>query len=436
MRYPLAVVDDAGLAALDDRLHDHRESRHRLEPARDRDRVLYSSAFQRLGHVTQVTASETGLSFHSRLTHSLKVAQFARRLAERLAGLEYTGPAARVIEAMSPDAAEAAALAHDLGHPPFGHLAESALNDVTKDIGGFEGNAQSFRILTRLSLRWFDYEGIDLARRTLNGVCKYPWKRDLADPRKSEKWNAYEDDVAAFDWVRLHTPGEGRTVEAEIMDWADDVTYAVHDMDDFYRAGLLPMDRLCNDAPELARFQTHLEDRGGTDGKAWAETAELMFKHVLPFTTPYAGGVEDRVLLRMVGSGLITRFIDGPAIENDGAGANFSVDDALRHQVDVLKQLMWFYVIERPSLAILQTGQRAIIEGLFEKYEAEARKGRTRVFPPLIAERLETAQTEDGKRRVVVDYIASLTEDGAATIYRRMTGTAGGSIVDPAGRLL
>lgn len=138
-------------------LHERRQAEprpaFRSETQRDRDRVLYSSAFQRLGSVTQVTAAEVGHSFHSRLTHSLKVAQVARRLAERLKSLSLEGAAAASVDALDPDATEAAALGHDLGHPPFGHLAEEVLDAGARDFGGFEGNPQSFRIVTRLSLR-------------------------------------------------------------------------------------------------------------------------------------------------------------------------------------------------------------------------------------------------------------------------------------------
>lgn len=440
MRNQLVVLDDEGLAVVDRRQHDERRPRYRTEAGRDRDRVLYASAFHRLGHVTQVTASETGLSFHSRLTHSLKVAQFARRLAEQLLRRDHSGAAGRVVEALSPDAAEAAALAHDLGHPPFGHLAEEELNDVAGKFGGFEGNAQSFRILTRLALRWPAHPGLDLTRRTLNGVLKYPWSLDPDDPKKRTKWNHYHADRDSFVWVRENLNTELRTVEAEIMDWADDVTYAIHDMDDFYRAGLVPLDRLCQHQPELERFQAHLDQAGAEKGRAgaWVRSAELLFRSVLDFDGPYTGSREERISLRMSGSGLITRYIDAPHVINDTTGAAFFViDEPLRDQIDVLKQLIWYYVIERPSLALIQAGQRRVIRGLFEMYEdAAVRQKKTNIFPPLVAERLEETLTEDAKRRVVVDYIASLTEDGALGIYRRLTGVASGSIVDPAGRLL
>ena len=164
----------ADLGLLSARRHPATEAQHRTPAQRDRDRVLYSSAFLRLGHVTQVASPEIGHIFHSRLTHSLKVGQVSRRIAERLEDQRRRGAGRRLVEALDPDAVEAADLAHDLGHPPFGHLAEQELESLAHGFGGFEGNAQSFRIVTRLSLRSFTEPGPNLTRQTLNGLLKYP----------------------------------------------------------------------------------------------------------------------------------------------------------------------------------------------------------------------------------------------------------------------
>ncbi len=441
MRREITVPGNAGVARLDKREFGGAAPATRSEAQRDRDRVLYSSAFHRLGHVTQVTASETGLSFHSRLTHSLKVAQFSRRLAERLISVRtagnLSGGAERAVAALCPDAAETAALAHDLGHPPFGHLAEEVLNDVAKGFGGFEGNAQSFRILTFLSLRSQDHPGLNLTRRSLNGVIKYPWLRNLNRTKTSKKWNAYSDEADSFDWVRKHSKPELPSLEAAIMDWADDVTYAVHDMEDFYRAGLLPLDRLANDARELSGFKEHLKKHApdASTGDAWADVADDVFGALTFFETAYSGVAVERIGVRATGSGLITRYMNAPTIESAKGTTSFCVDEGHRHEVDVLKQLIWCYVIERPSLAIMQSGQREIIRYLYKRYNRAARKGDHRLFPLHYRERLATAETEPAMSRIVVDLVAGLTEDGAAEIYRRMTGTTAGSVGDAAGRL-
>jgi dGTPase len=145
----------------------------RTRAQRDRDRLLYSSALRRLAEVTQVVSPGSGFVFHNRLTHTLQVAQVGRRLAERLTRLQPKEVAAS--EGLDPDVVEAACLAHDLGHPPFGHIAEEVLNEEAKLAGGFEGNAQSFRIVTKLAFRSQKYGGLDLSRASLAAILKYPW---------------------------------------------------------------------------------------------------------------------------------------------------------------------------------------------------------------------------------------------------------------------
>jgi dGTPase len=444
MRAPLVVPTDDDLAKLDLRQHSRSKKPRQRGPLDrsaaevDRDRILYSSALKRLAHVTQVTAAETGLSFHSRLTHSLKVAQVAQRLAQRLARQQpQSGPAARVIAALDPNAAEAAALAHDLGHPPFGHLAEQELNLAAASFGGFEGNAQSFRIVTRLALRDRRYDGLNLTRRTLNGLLKYPWLRDEEDAKRSKKWNAYGADGETFAWARTQRTSD-RTIEAEIMDWADDVTYAVHDMDDFYRAGLVPLDRLSQpDGVELEKFLTHLQTSFAAPkrGDQMAEATVRLFGSFISFDSPYAGSLEDRVALRVAGSGLISYYIEGATVRNDHGKAVFVIDESLRDEVDALKQLIWFYVINRPSLAILQSGQRRIIRELYEHYRDAATSDEFRMFPALYADRLRAAETAEAKQRAVIDLISGMTEAGAAEVHRRVTGASVASISDPTGRL-
>lgn len=220
--------------------------------------------------MTQVSEPELGLSFHTRLTHSLKVAQVTRRAAEKLLdqakGGELGPRAARLALTLDPDAAEAAGLGHDLGHPPFGHVAEKALNEKAHLAGGFEGNAQSFRIVTRLAIRSPE-PGLSLTRRTLNGCLKYPWLQVPTDEQKNEKYGAYRNnDEEAFHWVRQGSEQDELSLTAHLMDWADDLTFAVHDLDDFYRAGLVPLDRLAAESgPELGRFAEALNRMGITE---------------------------------------------------------------------------------------------------------------------------------------------------------------------------
>jgi len=189
--------------SVDHRFHKEPLAQGRTEAQRDHDRVLYSSAFQRLTGITQIASSEVGHQLHNRLTHSLKVAQVARRLAERLG-----------LKADTQERASAASLAHDLGHPPFGHVAEDELNLMATEWGGFEGNAQTFRILTKLAVRDLRYRGLNLTAPTLNGVLKYPWIVGDAPEGKEKNWGAYRTERKEFEWVRAGLPKWERTVEA------------------------------------------------------------------------------------------------------------------------------------------------------------------------------------------------------------------------------
>ena len=191
---------------------------------------------------------ERGYVFHNRLTHSLKVAQIERRIAEYL-NREYPREVG-ALGGIDCDAAEAAGLAHDLGHPPFGHIAETELDKLVRDAGvqdGFEGNAQSFRIVAALATsdardgNAFPIRGLNLTRRTLDGILKYPWPYGAS--RNKKKWGYYSTERDVFAWARGTRPKYQRSIIAEIMDWADDITFAIHDLLDFYVAGRIPIDR-------------------------------------------------------------------------------------------------------------------------------------------------------------------------------------------------
>lgn len=222
------------------RLHNATRADQRRPFERDRDRILYSSAFRRLAGVTQVARSGEADFFHTRLTHRMKVAQVGRRLAEHTLRRQ---PGESAVLGVHPEVVEAACLAHDLGHPPFGHLGESILNRLVikaGDTDGFEGNAQSFRILTRLAVRFEKAPGLDLTRAVLAAAIKYPWVREPDGGIKERKWGYYRTEQADFDFVRDGADFATKTAEAELMDWADDIAYSVHDLEDFHRGRMLP----------------------------------------------------------------------------------------------------------------------------------------------------------------------------------------------------
>jgi dGTPase len=449
----LTIPTKGVIRKLDERFVKEPEPSIRSEAERDRDRVLYSSALLRLAHVTQVAAPEVGHTFHSRLTHSMKVAQVARGLAHRQKTLakrkRLDAPATQLVACLNEDATEAAALAHDLGHPPFGHLAEQVLQRRSKE-ATFEGNAQSFRIVTRLALRSVAGGGLNLTRRTLNGLLKYPWLRAEEPPKRANKWGAYDDgDSEVFAWARKGVPDDEKTLEASLMDWADDITYAVHDMDDFYRAGLIPLERLtARKSEDLVAFKEHLRMRTKDlakdedenfdlprDRERLVKAAEALFAGALSsIREPYRGRVEERVNLRQIGSDLIGRYIAALELRASGKQRKvaLTIDDDILDQVKVLKQLTWFYVINRPSLSVIQRGQTEIIDGLYTLYQDAIESSQTHIFPSVFADRLDGIKGKAQIERVVIDLIAGLTETSASEIYKQKIGVSNGSLLMPA----
>ena len=433
---------------------------YRTPAQRDRDRILYCSALQRLGSITQVTAPESGFRFHDRLSHSLKVAQVGRRNAERLQILvdrgEIDGAAGELVRSVDPDAVEASCLAHDLGHPPFGHIAEAVLHEqASRHVAdGFEGNAQSFRIVTQLAVRDGEVQGLNLTRETLDYLLKYPWRHWPKDPmetgKRERKWGYYEggDDERSFKFARKGWPREVKTklpqrsLGAEIMDWADDLTYAVHDVDDFFRAGLVPLDRLArgpND-PEIKRFERALTEMRDADPAQFSgyEVSELVesIRNILSLGPgePYGYTAAARADLREFGSKLITRYLEGFTVRSGKGGVLLAIEPDIDREVTALKMLVAVYVIHRPGLAVVQHGQQRLIRELFDFYFAASapdRDGNHHLLPPGAKERLEAGRhTSATRARVVVDLISGLTETAAVQLHQRLCGWGTGRALD------
>ena len=222
------------------------------------------------------------------------------------------------------------------------------------------------------------------------------------------------------------------------MDWADDATYAVHDLDDFYRAGLVPLDRLTAGGKELDRFREGLEAAGRHDANAMVATLEDILQYYT-IDEPYQGRVDQRAALRTSASTLITAYLAAFSVQEcmrEGC-AQVSIDENARRQVKVLKDLTWVYVVMRPSLAVLQAGRRRIIEDLYERYyAATGENGDRRLLPPAYAARLEPGATDIARSRLATDLVASLTERAALELYRRMSGVDPGTLLDATARLM
>lgn len=431
-----------GVALRGERRHKETSPKGSRSPfERDSDRVLYSSSFQRLGNVTQVTPSARGPLGHNRLTHSLKVAQLGRRIAERILSEKPKVSVLRACGGLNPDVVETAGRAHDLGHPPFGHIAEYKLNQLATGhdlLGGFEGNAQSFRVLTKLALRSEDYEGLNLSRATLNAVLKYPWKRDLDDSSPHHrKWGFYESESDDFDWAREGSgvPTERRTLEAEIMDLADELAYSVYDLDDFYRAGAIPMHLLFSGgknrlSSEAKGFFEWLE-RSPKYALDPAKLKELKrrFKAMSVFfkLEPYRGSMRQRATQRYITSALINRFVKAAGIASDPANSDSYLEfpSEMSDEIFILKMIVWRYIIENLDLRSRQVGHERIIETLFDTFLSELKAGRHDIFPVL--QRGIFAALDDGtgaQVRAVIDYIAGMTELHALEHYAMLTGTS------------
>jgi dGTPase len=418
----------------------------RSSAERDCDRILYSSAFRRLASVTQVVSVAQTQLFHNRLTHTLKVAQVGRRLAQRLQTEHLF--LANGLGGIDPDVVEAAAMAHDIGHPPFGHIAEDELQQQLKDgplTDSFEGNAQSFRIVTKLAFRSLDADepALNLSRATLRALLKYPWiAGEQPAGKPAGKWGAYRSEANDFAFATTDAPAGSLGVEAELMDWADDIAYAVHDIEDFYRAGLIPLDRLKYSVESnrfIARASAQLASMG-YDADVSADAFDKLQSSFLPIE-PYRGTRDDRAGLHDFASSLISRYVNAANLLPHG----LQIHQRPRHEVAMLKQLTWYYVIDNPALASVQRGQRKVIADLYRHLnrwttEATRRSSEMARLPAHLRELLLAARTDNDalaaasgdddilRTRAVIDYITSLTEDQAFKLHQKLCGDSSASL--------
>jgi len=451
---------------------DPSDYRHPFE--RDFDRLIHTGAFRRLQGTTGVVAAGEADHFRTRLTHTLEVAQLARRLGDRLGA--------------SPDVCEAAAIMHDFGHAPFGHVGEEALCAALDaaavrwgldpdEVGGYEGNAQTFRLVTSRLTGHSDQPGLNLTRATLDAALKYPWARGEVSRAKWCFYPSERDEAARVREGVDESRQYRRSVEAQVMDWADDVAYAVHDIEDFTLAGAIPLALLTQSAGARERVAAQLVARrerrgkladtteGATDtatgvhrqmagaigefpfeqprytAAELAETFERLFADpVGPFaafrglTGEYDGSTEYRRALRSMRTALIGQLVH--AVHPVDASASFrrhendlAIPLEARLVDDVLRDLLWLFVIEHPRMATYQHGQRRIVTDLLELHVTAIEAADVAIFPrdlqPELARLIEGTQ-DDGSRtgvlRLVADHVGQLTDDGAARLHRRLTG--------------
>lgn len=474
-------LDERRSGAPGKQLSDPRTAAHK-----DHDRIFFSDEFARLAGVTQIATTSLP-TLKNRLTHSYRVEQVARSISLRFAE-----------EGLSEHAVTAAALAHDLGHAPFGHTGEAELHKLlvceyhrknrtrhserqkTENgrpvqacpdchlIDGFEGNAQTFRMLVRLGAKreaadaQLTNTGLDLTRRVLRACSKYPWTRGGND-EKLNKWGAYDDDAEALEWVMGKIDSDGPLLEAQAMDLADDIANAVHDVEDFFRLGMLPLNELKLNEPNFVKVLDYIVGEAGKihsgvlqslarDYKEYVEsesgdfgrypTLSFLNESILSLfpKESYVDSRQGRVVISEFRSEALTGFLG--SLKCDGARLEFE-DPNVELLVEFLKQLAWHYVIDDPQLAAIRSGQRGVIRTCYRELSTTALEvfvnadgdwrtasehDKRTLHPRLIdyvriGKEIKSRYTPmETVRRAVVDYICSLTDQEAYALAGQLRG--------------
>jgi len=376
----------ASYAAIDEQSRGRRYSepppRFRSEFQRDRDRIIHSNAFRRLVYKTQVFVNHEGDLYRTRITHSLEVAQIGRTVARAL----------RINETLT----EAICLAHDLGHTPFGHSGEEALNAVTQDIGGFDHNAHALRLVTKLEHRYADFDGLNLTWETLEGLVKHngPIAGNVPGP------------IAGFDarWSLDLSRWPG--LEAQIAALADDIAYINHDIDDGLRAGLFGIGDLAA-APLAGAHVREARDRHG-DLELSRFIGELIRTLMSALMDDVLNETRARLAASAPGSAADIRAMPR-------ALAGFSA--GMLEQVRALKEFLFARMYRHPRIIGTMTQAQGVVTDLFLALVAEPG-----LLPSDWAAQCGAAG-DPATRRVVRDYIAGMTDNYALSEHGRVTGT-------------
>ncbi len=407
----------------------HRSERNDF--ARDRARVLHSAALRRLAAKTQVLSPASTADFaRNRLTHSLEVAQVGRELATALG--------------VSEDVVDTACLSHDLGHPPFGHNGERALNEWAAHIGGFEGNAQSLRILTRLEAKVLDDDdhsvGLNLTRATLDATCKYPWTIDspVPDPGGRLKFGVYPEDEAVFRWMREGAPRRLRCIEAEIMDLSDDIAYSVHDFEDAIVNGYLDVGQLA-DPLEHDALVGRIQQWVGYDFTR-DELADALYRLATQsmWLSSFDRSRRDLARLKNLTSDLIGRFARAAVSATRDAypgtalvryNAHVVVPRVVEAEIAVLKGIMGQAIVTIEARKGVYKEQRRVLRRLADSlWSTDALwSAGAEVLEPAFTADFVAATSDAERARVVVDQVASLTDQSAIDWHNRLVGE-----IDPA----
>ena len=379
--------------------------------ARDKARVLHSAGLRRLAAKTQMMSAGADDFPRTRLTHTLEVAQIGRELGEALG--------------CDPDLVETACLVHDLGHPPFGHNGEEALHKASLDIGGFEGNAQTFRLLTRLeskTIRDGRSLGLNLTRATLDAATKYPWEFDGKNP----KFGYYQEDKEIFDWVRLEVKSQGKVFEAQVMDIADDIAYSVHDIEDaIYGKHFSPL--ALDSEPEFKEVVklAAKEYASEIDESILSKALNSLINQswwVKSFTATQV----DMASLKNMTSHLIGKFTEeieqatkSGNKENNLTryNANLIVPLDTKAQIAVLKSVVNLFVMQRKGAAENYAKEQDLILSIVDGLQNNPLK-----LDPQFKQQYDNAESSKEAKRAVIDQVASLTDSSARRLAQEFVG--------------
>ncbi|GAA1136246.1 deoxyguanosinetriphosphate triphosphohydrolase [Nesterenkonia lutea] len=391
---------------------EHGKSVYRSSFERDRARLLHSSALRRLGAKTQVVSPDIDDFSRTRLTHSLEVAQVGRDLG-RLLGCD-------------PDVVDAACLSHDLGHPPFGHHGETVLNSLAAEHGGFEGNAQTLRLLTRLETKRFHPDGrsagLNLTRASLDAAVKYPWQAHeapaLPGGGRSQKFGAYADDLEVFRWIREGVTGRRKSMEAQVMDAADDIAYSVHDIEDGVVNGRFQLKFLTDAVQRRRVVQTTRDWYLPETDPARIEAALGRLSSAESWVGESDGSRRALAALKNMTSELIGRFSHAiftatrdahghrPLVRHE---ADLVVPLETLEEISLMKGIAATYIMASREQMPVYARQSEVIEAL---HGLLTETGDQFLEPPFQVD-FHAAADESGRQRAIIDQIASLT-DGAA----------------------
>ncbi|MDO5031028.1 deoxyguanosinetriphosphate triphosphohydrolase [Corynebacterium sp.] len=391
---------------------------HRGVFARDRARVLHSAALRRLADKTQVVGPRDGDTPRTRLTHSLEVGQIARGIGSGL-GLD-------------PDLCDMAGLTHDIGHPPYGHNGENALNEVAQDCGGFEGNAQTLRILARLEPKVVDEQdnsfGLNLTRASLDAACKYPRTKTNPDGSVNRKYGCYDEDAELLAWLREGHEDQRPSMEAQTMDWSDDIAYSVHDVEDGIVSGRISLTVLWDLVELAALAEKGAKAFGGTAAELLDAAASLRELPIINAVGDFDFSLRSYTQLKAMTSELVGRYVGATIAATTEANAQLGrqhgrlvVPKLLQSEVTLLKTIAVLYVMDEPVHLARQDRQRERIYRVFDYLSA----GAPGALDPMFRLWWHRAESDAERQRVIVDQIASMTESRLERLARRTAEYSG-----------